>query len=112
MVLVKCLVCWKVQVVCQRHRAGGVGAHSVRGKNCCTTLWCEFAMSFLVSGLVRNLARETALAVLQACKRIFPDARPDWIVRQHGVAAGRSPRRIARDWLARRRSAAAGDIGG
>lgn len=42
-----------------------------------TTLWCEFAMLGLVSGLVASIGAETALAVLQTQVFDFP-WEPDW----------------------------------
>ncbi|MDA8477576.1 ABC transporter permease [Citrobacter sp. Awk 4] len=42
-----------------------------------TTLWCEFAMLGLVSGLVAAIGAETALAVLQTRVFDFP-WEPDW----------------------------------
>jgi putative ABC transport system permease protein len=43
----------------------------------CTTLWCEFALLGLVSGLVAAIGAETALAVLQTKVFDFP-WEPDW----------------------------------
>lgn len=42
-----------------------------------TTLWCEFAMLGLVSGLVASIGAETALAMLQTRVFDFP-WQPDW----------------------------------
>ncbi|CDZ84327.1 permease [Citrobacter koseri] len=44
-----------------------------------TTLWCEFAMLGMVSGLVAAIGAETALAVLQSQVFDFP-WEPDWRV--------------------------------
>ncbi|UXY09868.1 ABC transporter permease [Kosakonia sp. ML.JS2a] len=62
----------------QRHqelvvwRTLGAGKRLLR-----TTLWCEFALLGLVSGLVATIGAETALAVLQTRVFDFPWA-PDW----------------------------------
>jgi len=62
----------------QRHqelvvwRTLGAGRRLLR-----TTLWCEFAMLGLVSGLVAAIGAETALAVLQIKVFDFP-WQPDW----------------------------------
>lgn len=54
------------------YRTLGAGKRLLR-----TTLWCEFALLGLVSGLVAAIGAETALALLQTCVFDFP-WQPDW----------------------------------
>jgi putative ABC transport system permease protein len=54
------------------YRTLGAGKRLLR-----TTLWCEFALLGLVSGLVAAMGAETALAVLQTRVFDFP-WEPDW----------------------------------
>ena len=54
------------------YRTLGAGKRLLR-----TTLWCEFALLGLVSGLVAAIGAETALAVLQTKVFDFP-WEPDW----------------------------------
>ena len=54
------------------YRTLGAGKKLLR-----TTLWCEFALLGLVSGLVAAIGAETALAVLQTTVFDFP-WEPDW----------------------------------
>ena len=62
----------------QRHQELVVWRTLGAGKNLLrTTLWCEFAMLGLVSGLVASIGAETALAVLQTQVFDFP-WEPDW----------------------------------
>jgi predicted lysophospholipase L1 biosynthesis ABC-type transport system permease subunit len=52
------------------YRTLGAGKRLLR-----TTLWCEFALLGLVSGLVAAIGAETALAVLQTKVFDFPGSR-------------------------------------